>query len=50
MNKKPYTDPRWKEWPKSGIITSSKPTPKKTVVKEIDKWLKDLEKENNGKR
>lgn len=43
--KKPFSDSRWREWPKTGIKTSGKPASKK-IQKTLDKWLKDNTKEN----
>lgn len=43
MNKKPYSDPRWREWPKKGIVFSNKSASRK-VVNELDNWLKEIKK------
>ena len=43
--KKPFGDPRWREWPKNGIKTSGKPVSKK-IQKTLDEWLKNNTKGN----
>lgn len=40
MSKKPFSDPRWREWPKKGIIASGKPN--KNVQKATQDFLKIL--------
>lgn len=47
-NKKPFSDPRWREWPTQGIVTGGKP--KKEVHDTLQKWIKEIKEKENGKR
>lgn len=44
-DKKPFSDPRWREWPKTGIKTGKGHAPKE-VHKALQKLIKEI-KENS---
>lgn len=45
QDKKPFSDPRWREWPQTGIKTSGKPVSRK-IQKTLDEWLENNTNEN----
>lgn len=51
--KKPFSDPRWREWPKTGIKFGEGHAPEK-VHETIQQWIKEIEagmrNNDNGKR
>lgn len=44
-DKKPFSDPRWREWPGKGIKKFGKPN--KQVKEFIDKYFEGQEKDQN---